>query len=677
MKRPSRRLTHPTVLISLQRAALSIGMLASISYAHAQSPIAYYPLNGNGTDAGGNGFNGTVIGTTPTTDRYGNAGGALLFANATDRVVCGNPSAFNFSGPFTLSAWVNLNGTRENSYIVAKYDTTAGPAHAYGLGTAGVPFPYAFVGNDSGFADLIGFAAPMNANQWYALSSVYDGTSLSIYSNGELIAQRFVGAFPPFVNNAPLTIGGTIIDQVVGGAVDDVRIYDHALTATEIAAQYQADLPAPVPPPSNEGGLVAYYKFNSGNAVDNSGNNLSGVIVGAEPTTDRDGKKDKALAFDGASDRVNLGNPSQFNFTANFTLSAWIKMDGAQVDKYIVAKYDRDPSTSTSSQFCYGLGVDGFADVYGFVGSASAFTDLHAGPSLNDGSWHAVAFAYQGGTAIRLYVDGVLVGSRAVAVQPPFVNNVPVTVGGALLSQGFAGSVDEVRIYNKALSNDEVAAQYQIDVPKVATLSLKAGLVARYKLDGNANDSGPNNLNGVLTGTTPVPDRFARANKALYFNGVSDLINCGNPAQFNFTNSFTLSTWLKVDGDQIEKYLITKFADTVEHSYGLGIGEDTDPYGFLGGNFGFIDQLTFANMNDGNWHLVSMVYQYGGNLSLYLDANVAATRPVGPFPPFINSAPLTIGGRLSGQNFKGSMDDVRLYNRALSTEELTVLRETK
>jgi hypothetical protein len=138
-----------------------------------------------------------------------------------------------------------------------------------------------------------------------------------------------------------------------------------------------------------------------------------------------------------------------------------------------------------------------------------------------------------------------------------------------------------------------------------------------------------------------------------------------------------LSTWLKVDGDQVEKYLITKFGDTVEHSYGLGIGEDTDPYGFLGGNFGYIDQLTFANMNDGNWHLVSMVYEYGNNLRLYLDANLVASKFAGAFPPFVNSAPLTIGGRFSGQIFKGSMDDVRLYNRALSPEELTVLMGVK
>src|SRR5688500_14178775 len=88
-------------------------MLTLIPPFAAQTPglVAYYPLNGDGQDASGNGLNGTVTGAVATSDRYGNGSGALLFVNDTDRVNCGNPAAFNFSGPFTISAWVNLNGT--------------------------------------------------------------------------------------------------------------------------------------------------------------------------------------------------------------------------------------------------------------------------------------------------------------------------------------------------------------------------------------------------------------------------------------------------------------------------------------------------------------------------------------------------------------------------------------
>ncbi len=455
--------TQP-LLSRLTHSVMLFGLAAAIPVSRAQTPIAYYPLNGDGTDASGNGFNGSVIGTTPTTDRYGNAGGALLFVNDTDRVVCGNPSAFNFTGPFTISTWVNLNYTRENSYIVAKYDTTVGPAGAYGLGVAGVPYPYAFVGNGSGYSDLIAFAGPMNANLWYALAAVYDGLTLSIYENGSLVAQSFVGSVPPFVNDAPLTIGGTIVDQVLGGAIDDVRMYDRALDATEIAGQFEADLPPPPQPPPNEGGLVAEYLFHGGNGVDSSGNHLNGAVLGAKHTRDRFGKNSQALAFDGFDDRVNLGNPAAFNFENNFTLSAWIKMDGTQVDKYTVAKYDVDLATFASSPNCYGMGVDEIGRAYGFVGSAAAYTDLRAGPTLNDGAWHAVSFAYQGSVSIRLYVDGNFVGSAPVEAQPPFVNSVPLTIGGTINDQVFGGGIDDVRIYNKALSDEEVAAQYQLDL---------------------------------------------------------------------------------------------------------------------------------------------------------------------------------------------------------------------
>lgn len=662
------------VLSVLTKKLAIVGAMAastSVLLAQAVGPVAYYPLNGDGVDASGNGFNGTLTGTTPTADRFGNPGGALKFANDTDRVNCGNPAAFNFAGPFTISAWVNIDGTRENSYIVAKYDLSAGPAHSYGLGIAGVPYPYAFVGNDSGYADLVAFAAPMNAGQWYALSTVYDGANLNLYANGELISSRFVGGFPPFSNSAALTIGGTSNDQVVGGAIDDVRIYDYALTPEEILAQFDADLPP------NDGALVAFYELNHGSGHDKSGNHLNGTVTGTQVVPDRFGKKLRAMSFDGDTDRVDCGDPTQFNFTGNFTLSAWIKMNGAQINKYVVAKYDFDPNTAASSPHSYGLGVDGSANVYGFVGGDSGYLDVVGGPNLGDDAWHAISLAFESGVTLRIYLDGALVASRAVPIMPSFVNSVPLTIGGTSVAQGFAGSIDDVRIYSRALSDSEIDAQYQIDAPQITKKSLKEGLVAYYELNGNGKDKGPNGLDATLIGTTKTEDRNGKPHHALHFNGTTDLINCGNAPAFNFTNSFTLNTWLKVDGDEIEKYLITKFDDTVVHAYGLGIGEDTDPYGFLGGNFGYIDQLTFANMNDGNWHFASLVFKNGENMSLYLDANLVASKFAGFFPPFINSAPLTIGGRLSGQNFQGSLDDVRIYDRPLSEQELEVLMQLK
>ena len=64
-------------------------------------------------------------------------------------------------------------------------------------------------------------------------------------------------------------------------------------------------------------------------------------------------------------------------------------------------------------------------------------------------------------------------------------------------------------------------------------------------------------------------------------------------------------------------------------------------------------------------------------MRLYLDSNLVGSIFAGAFPPFVNSAPLTIGGRVSGQNFQGALDEVWIYNRALSEDELGVLMDEK
>jgi hypothetical protein len=430
----------------------------------AQSPVAYYPLDGNGNDASGNGFNGVVTGTASATDRKGNPNGALLFGDAIDRVNCGNPEAFNFAGPFTISAWVKLNGDRENTYIVAKYDADpffgGGSPHSYGLGIAGVPYAYSFVGGDAGYSDLVGFATPMNAGLWYAIATVYDGSTLSLYLDGSPVASTFVGLFPPFANSIPLTIGGTSVGQVFGGAIDDVRIYNAGLTADQIAAQYQADLP---PVPTAAESLVAYYPLN-GNGRDKSGNHIDGSVIGTTRIRDRFGIPNKALAFNGGSDRIVCGNAPQFNFQDAFTISAWVKPNGDKENTYIVAKYDFDFAVGFGSPHSYGLGVAGIPFPYSFVGGDSGYSDLIGWSApMNAGQWYALATVYDGQN-LKLYVDGNLIGQNSVGAFPPFVNSVPLTIGGTSVGQGFSGGIDDVRIYNKGLSVEEIQAQYLEDL---------------------------------------------------------------------------------------------------------------------------------------------------------------------------------------------------------------------
>jgi hypothetical protein len=185
-------------------------------------------------------------------------------------------------------------------------------------------------------------------------------------------------------------------------------------------------------------------------------------------------------------------------------------------------------------------------------------------------------------------------------------------------------------------------------------------------------------LHATLVGTVPVADRFGRLNKALYFDGNLDRVVCGNDAAFNFTNAFTVAAWVKLDGPQLNNYVVTKYdfdfgTSTGEpNSYGLGLNGSIDPYCFVGGDIGYSDLRGFVNLNDDSWHFLSMTYD-SGLLRLFLDGVPIRQGGTGLLPPFINSVPLTIGGTASGQGFRGAIDSVRLYNRALSGLEMAAL----
>ena len=200
------------------------------------------------------------------------------------------------------------------------------------------------------------------------------------------------------------------------------------------------------------------------------------------------------------------------------------------------------------------------------------------------------------------------------------------------------------------------------------------GLVAHYKMDGDAKDKGGSQLDGTLIGTVPTDDRYGKHNKALLFNGTTDLINCGNPSAFNFSGNFTLSAWVKQSGTQTARYIIAKYDFASGHDYGMGVAESAESYGFvLGDGPGYEDLRGSGALNDNAWHSMTMVFRNASTLNLYVDGVLNASLSVGSYPPFLNSAPLTIGGLLPGYGFGGAIDDVKIYDQALTSAEIARL----
>jgi hypothetical protein len=205
----------------------------------------------------------------------------------------------------------------------------------------------------------------------------------------------------------------------------------------------------------NTGRLVAWWKFDDGSgniAVDSSGFGRGGRLIG-DPNW-IDGITGGALDFDGDGDCVDVGKDSAFDIKNQITVVAWIKVNAFDKDwQTIVAKGDRawrlqrNWNQNTLEFACSGLVVPG-----------SDWGQIYGNMDVNDGHWHHVAGVYDQ-EKICLYIDGSLDASVA-APGNIRVNEEPVYIGenSQMPNRFWNGLIDDVRIYNYALSADEVSA---------------------------------------------------------------------------------------------------------------------------------------------------------------------------------------------------------------------------
>jgi hypothetical protein len=204
-----------------------------------------------------------------------------------------------------------------------------------------------------------------------------------------------------------------------------------------------------------DGGLVAHYPFD-GDAQDASGSGNHG-IPGATTTltTDRFGQPDAAYQFDGSTSRITVpGSPSLDSADTAVTMAAWIQLDGWSLvgDEFgpILMKSDE-----SSNAFMYRL----YTSPAGLGASIGDWNQTAAdGTEFAFSRWYHVAAAWDGAEA-RLYVDGERRETVPLAVAAPPQDGRPLIIGADApgVLEVFAGKIDDLRIYNRALSDAEVA----------------------------------------------------------------------------------------------------------------------------------------------------------------------------------------------------------------------------
>jgi len=237
------------LLFSFLLFTFSFASIAQIpSYVPTNGLVGWWPFNGNANDESGNGNNGVVNGATLITDRFGNANRAYSFNGSSNYIVVPNSNSLQNISSITISAWININQLYQSGDagfypIVSKSDQQ------------GIYGNYAF-----GFwsPNIIGHlnyqetatAFPFNFGNWQYVSFVVSNNTTTFYLNGQMLWTGNSGVFPNNpINSMPLIFGmdrpGFV--EYANGKIDDIAIYNRALTQTEITQLYTSTITPPTP----------------------------------------------------------------------------------------------------------------------------------------------------------------------------------------------------------------------------------------------------------------------------------------------------------------------------------------------------------------------------------------------------------------------------------------------
>jgi hypothetical protein len=199
-------------------------------------------------------------------------------------------------------------------------------------------------------------------------------------------------------------------------------------------------------------GLIAAWLFD-GTAADASGNGNNGTVNGATLAADRFGSTNKAYSF--AGNATIQGSTSSFNFGAGpFSISLWIKTNST-TGGGILTTHDAG-SSKYSNVGIYIAGTNyGFADIDINNGAGSG-TNFN-GRKLTDNQWHHILVIRQGAAA-KLYVDGILDFTDNLTQNPN--NSTSFIISSSYNTAYFIGTIDDIRVYNRALSDAEIGLLY-------------------------------------------------------------------------------------------------------------------------------------------------------------------------------------------------------------------------
>ncbi len=503
---------------------------------------------------------------------------------------------------------------------------------------------------------------------WYKL-----GTGLPAPTDWEDVDVNLKEAAENLLGIDPLNIGKVKITAAVFGTHEDRTFTVADFDDFKIVKQRRA--PERYLSEKSDENLVAYWRFDEGkgNTIhDSSGNGNNGIIHGAYWV---DGISQTALRFEGSGNYIEVPDSPNLDLTTSFTIEAWIKQEDLDaIDRTVIAK--GDPGTGVSN---YDIRISRGKVRFLFrnpMTSWKAYSTTN--PVIKAKSWTHIAVVHIWGKAsvTRIYVNGVekpgawIVGDGHEKIVP---NRYPLHISGVGRLKGFNGLIDELIIWKKALSDEEIKKHYKklALLPKTKTLessNIQSGLMAYFPFDGSDEDATGNGYDGIEYGSIHYVPGIK--GKAIVLDGINDYVI----TNFIPPNVFTISLHYKAY--QQKNYNPAIFST---FRYVNGIGYVGIYYSIINnrervwydGN-GFFESDFIPNQ----WHHL-VVSSDGRYISVYKDGT-----KIGSFPGTTSHKDVLLIGvsryfslnRLDTiRNFHGVIDEVKIYNRALSDEDIKEL----
>ncbi len=453
--------------------------------------------NGNiGTIAVGGGGTQTAVGTCQTgSTAWGNGAtgkfSASLGLDGTDDGVDVSSVVSTLKGSaVTISMWFKTNatdfahhlfwageptgngwGTQQEMHITLGANSATGVATPNVLNFDMVDAANQYSGNVGN--DLYITTPFTDTGSFHNVVVVINGNTATMYLDGTAVGTDTATTLSK-VNWSQAFIGrpGAAGARFFNGKIDDVRIYNSALSASQVSSLYGS---TPSPSPTPPLGPIAYWKLDESSgqaAVDSSGYGNDGMLgantsVGADDPTRSGGYSGGGLTFDGG-DYVCAGSSGACTNNAalqlqTLTVEAWIKKSSITATQGVVG-YGASDGNSVARGYHLSVQSDGKAAFA--KGNTGLYANQRASGTtvVANGSWHHLVGTFDNTTStIKIYVDGNLEDSKVVTSGVSYANANHFAIGAALYGPTyyyFTGQIDEVRVYNKVLTLSEVQSLY-------------------------------------------------------------------------------------------------------------------------------------------------------------------------------------------------------------------------